>query len=99
VKQKRLDRQHDYHSIEWSSIAGTLEGLGFPATFIYMIKTCITTSIYFSVLINGSPEDWIKGKRCLRQGEPLSPYLFVLDMEMHSRMCRLAIQKGLVCHI
>ena len=59
------------------------------------MKRCITTTS-FSVLINGSLEGFFKISRGLRQGDPLSPYPFVLDMEVFSIMMDKAAQEGLM---
>ena len=45
----------------------------------------------FSVLINGSPSDFFQSAKELRQGDPFSPYLFVIAMEVFSSMLRRAI--------
>ena len=44
--------------------------------------------VQFSVLINGSPADFFGSSRGLRQGDPLSPMLFLILMKVFSRMLR-----------
>ncbi|XP_010520842.1 PREDICTED: uncharacterized protein LOC104799863 [Tarenaya hassleriana] len=56
------------------------------------IKECITAP-KFSIGINEELAGYFKGRRCLRQGDPISPYLFILLMEIFTRMLdRGAIQ-------
>ena len=69
--------------------------MGFGRKWVNRMKRCITTTS-FSVLITGSLEGFFKISRGLRQGDPLSPYPFVLDMEVFSIMMDKAAQEGLM---
>ena len=67
--------------------------MGFGRKWVNWMKWCITTTS-FSMLINGSPEGFFKSSRGLRQGDPLSPYLFILGMKVFSIMVNKVAQEG-----
>ena len=89
----KLDTEKAYDHIGWSFLMAVLKKMGFGERWIKWIEWCIST-VRFSVLINGSPSSFFQTSRGLRQGDPLSPYLFVIAMEVFSSMLRRAISGG-----
>lgn len=71
--------------------------MNFPDKLIGWISQCLTT-LSFSVAINGSSSGFFKSTRGLRQGDPMSPYMFVLAMEVFSRLLHYHFSSGLICY-
>ena len=91
----KVDLKKAFDSINWSYIVLILRALGFPDSFVNLIYQCISTT-RFSVAINGELCGYFKGARGLRQGDPLSPYLFVLAMEVFSQMINKEFAAGTI---
>ncbi|MCI19814.1 LINE-1 reverse transcriptase like, partial [Trifolium medium] len=67
--------------------------MGFSEGWLKWIRTCIFQSS-MSILVNGSPTEDFNVRRCLRQGDPLSPFLFLIVAEGLAGMMRRAVEIG-----
>lgn len=65
-------------------------GMGFGDTWREWISFCIST-VRFSVMINGEPTGFFSSSQGLRQGDPLSPLLFILVMEAFGRLLNMSV--------
>lgn len=84
-----VDIRKAFDTVSWAFILNLLHHLGFPAVMINWIRECITIAS-FSISLNGKIHGFFKSKRYLRQGDPISPCLFVLAMEYLSRSIKAA---------
>ncbi|KAL0294405.1 UNVERIFIED_CONTAM: hypothetical protein Sangu_3219200 [Sesamum angustifolium] len=89
----KVDIQKAYDSVEWDFLLEVLKLFNFPHQFIVLINQCVSTAS-FSVSLNGSIHGFFKGGRGLRQGDPMSPYLFVLVMEIWNLLLRFRINEA-----
>jgi ribonuclease HI len=89
----KLDMSKAYDRIEWPFLKEVLNSMGFPQHWISLIMNCVST-VSFSVLLNGGPCQSFLAHRGLRQGDPLSPYLFILCAEVFSGLISRAIERN-----
>ena len=73
----KLDMSKAYDRVEWSFLEKMMLHLGFSNSFVFIIMSCIK-SVSNAVFFNGEPVGHIKPTRGLRQGDPLSFYMFLL---------------------
>ncbi|XP_075645403.1 uncharacterized protein LOC142616429 [Castanea sativa] len=76
----KLDMSKAYDRVEWIFLEKILLKLGFQNSWVSLIMECITTVTY-SIMVNGEPQGMITPTRGIRQGDPLSPYIFLFCVE------------------
>ncbi|GJV69848.1 hypothetical protein Tco_1485357 [Tanacetum coccineum] len=87
----KVDIQKAYDTVDWDFLKQVLLAFGFHDRMILWIMECVTTTS-FSISINGTLHGYFKGKRGLRQGDPMSPYLFTLVMEVFTLMLKRKVR-------
>ncbi|XP_028092237.1 uncharacterized protein LOC114292475 [Camellia sinensis] len=88
----KVDLEKAYDNISWNFLRQTLLEFHFDEKLVTMIMNCVT-SVSTAILWNGEPLDEFKPAKGLRQGDSLSPYLFVLCMERLSAMITQKVQE------
>ena len=89
----KLDMSKAYDRVEWECLEKIMEKLGFDERWRVLVMRCVR-SVTYSIKINGSPRGHIIPSRGIRQGDPLSPYLFLLCAEGLSALIKASVARG-----
>ncbi|VFQ59730.1 unnamed protein product, partial [Cuscuta campestris] len=91
----KLDMAKAFDKMSWSYLRAVLTAFGFKEKCISLLLQSLE-STHMSILINGKPSGFFKIKRGVKQGDPLSPLLFILGSEGFSRSLKQAINSGFI---
>lgn len=89
----KVDLEKAYDSVRWDFLQETLELTGLQEDLIRLIMQCVSTT-RMSILWGGEISESFTPTRGLRQGDPLSPYLFMLYMERLAHIINDVVKDG-----
>ncbi|XP_022008470.1 uncharacterized protein LOC110907832 [Helianthus annuus] len=87
----KIDLQKAYDSVDHGFMESCLIEFGFHHRFVGWVMSCLS-SVSYSVALNGNLYGFFKGEKGLRQGDPMSPYLFTIVMEVLNLMLQRKIR-------
>ena len=89
----KLDMSKAYDRVEWKFLELMMKRMGFADNWVALVMEYIST-VSYSILINGEPSSIIHPARGLKQGDPLSPFLFLFCTEGLHSLIQHAVASG-----
>ncbi|XP_071731071.1 uncharacterized protein [Rutidosis leptorrhynchoides] len=89
----KVDFEKAFDCIEWDFLFNTMQFMGFGSKWISFIRACLSSSS-ISILINGSPTKEFSLERGIRQGDPISSFLFIIVAEGLNILTKRALANG-----
>jgi hypothetical protein len=94
----KLDLSKAYDRVDWHFLESTLLKMGFSHRWVQWIMSCVTT-VKYSVKFNGTLLEAFSPSRGLRQGDPLSPFLFLFVADSMSTLLSNEVNQGRITPI
>ncbi|RVW51943.1 Transposon TX1 uncharacterized 149 kDa protein [Vitis vinifera] len=91
----KLDIEKAYDHVNWEFLLAIMEKMGLGAKWVRQMRWCISFA-HFLILINETPIGFFVSSRGLRQMDPLSPFLFILAIEVFSNILKKALEGGFI---
>ena len=91
----KIDFEKAYDHVSWDFLDHVMEMKGFGIRWRKWMRGCLS-SVSYAVLVNGNAKGWVKASRGLRQGDPLSPFLFTIVADVLSRMLLKAEERNVL---
>lgn len=91
----KADVNKAFDTVQWHFVYAAMKAVNMPQQLISLVKNCLEAS-RVTILINGTGDGFLKPTRGLRQGCPLSPYLFILVMEFLTKGLQMAQRRGTI---
>ena len=89
----KFDLEKAYDRLSWDFIEYTLERVGLPDSWVRNIMQCVRT-VRMTIYWNQKTLDLFKMTRGIRQGDPMSPYIFVICMERLGHAINEVVRQG-----
>lgn len=89
----KLDMSKAYNRVKWGFIEKMIITMGFGDRWVNLIMHCVQL-VFYSIMVNGRESEAFCPNRGLRQGEPLSLYLFFIFAEGFSSLLKSAKRYG-----
>jgi hypothetical protein len=93
----KLDIRKAFDYVSWEALHHLLITRGFPTAFCQWIQNILHTG-KTAIRLNGIPGPWIQCKNGLRQGDPISPYLYIIFSDILQQLILLAFNNGELHH-
>ncbi|GKB29371.1 reverse transcriptase [Tanacetum coccineum] len=98
VMALKIDLNKAFDRVEWDFLMSTLKKMGFGDKWCRWVFSCIS-SYELEITINGNSIDNVKPSRGIRQGDPISPFLFIIVADVLSKMINDALQRSIIIGI